>query len=46
MDMRFDTWDARSLYRAGSLMTVVKGVSKYKIDLVGLQEVRRDIGGT
>jgi hypothetical protein len=46
MDMRFGTWNVRSLYRAGSFMTVVKEVSKYKLDLVGVQEVRWYRGGT
>ena len=31
--MRFDTWNARSLYRSGSLMTVVRELAKYKLDL-------------
>jgi exonuclease III len=39
--MRFDTWNVRSLYRAGSLRTVAEEVSKYKLDLLGVQEVRR-----
>jgi hypothetical protein len=46
MDMRFGTWDVRSLYRAGSLMTVAKEISKYKLHLVGVQEVRWERGGT
>jgi hypothetical protein len=46
MDMRLGTWKVRSLYRAGSLMTVAKILSKYKIDLVGVQEVTWDRGGT
>jgi exonuclease III len=46
MDMRFGTWNVRSLYGAGSLMTVVKKISKYKLDLVGVQEVKWDRGGT
>jgi hypothetical protein len=48
MDMRFGTWNVRvcSLYRAGLLMTVAKGISKYKLDLVRVQEVRWDGGGT
>jgi hypothetical protein len=37
MDMRFGTWNIRSLYRAGSLVTVSKALSKYKLDLVGGQ---------
>jgi hypothetical protein len=34
------------MYRAGLLRTVVKEISKYKVDLVGVQEVRWDGGGT
>jgi hypothetical protein len=44
-DMRLGTWNVRSLYRAGSLMTVAKEISKYNLDLVGVQ-IRRDWGGT
>jgi hypothetical protein len=39
-------WNVRRLYRAGSLMTVTKEISKYKLDIVGVQEVRWDRGGT
>jgi hypothetical protein len=46
MDMRFDTWNARNPYRAGSLKADAKEMSKYKLDLVGVQEVRWDKGGT
>jgi hypothetical protein len=46
MDMIFGTWNRRSLYRAGSLMTVAEDILKYKLDLVGLEEVRWDRGGT
>jgi hypothetical protein len=38
MDTRFDTWYIISLYKAGSLMTVAKGISKYKLDLVAVQK--------
>jgi hypothetical protein len=34
MDTRFGIWNVRSLYKAGSLVTVLKGLSKYKLDLV------------
>jgi hypothetical protein len=44
--MRFGTWNVKSLYRAGSVMTVAKERSKYKLDLVGVQDVRWDTGGT
>jgi hypothetical protein len=37
MEMRFGTWNVRSLYRAGSLVTVSKELSKYKLDFVRVQ---------
>jgi exonuclease III len=40
MDMRFGTWNVNSLYKADSLSTDAKEVSKYKFNLVGVQEVR------
>jgi hypothetical protein len=46
MDMRFGTWNVRSLHRAGSLMTVAKEISKYKFDFVEVQKERWDRGGT
>jgi hypothetical protein len=46
MDMRFGTWNVKSLYRAGSLMTVASKISKYKLHLVGVHEVRWDGGDT
>jgi exonuclease III len=46
MVMRFGTWNVISLHRAGSLMRVAKEISKYKLDLVGVQEVMWDRGGT
>jgi exonuclease III len=46
MDMRFGTWNVKSLYRASSLRTVGEEISKYKLDLVGVQEVRWGGGGT
>jgi hypothetical protein len=46
MDTRFGTWNVRSLYRAGSLMTVAKVLSEYKLDAVEVEEVRWDTDGT
>jgi hypothetical protein len=46
MDMRFGLWNVRSLYRAGSLMTVSRELARCKLDLVGAQEVRWEGGGT
>jgi hypothetical protein len=39
-DILLGTWNVRSLYRVGSLMTVAKELARYKLDLVGVQEVR------
>jgi exonuclease III len=46
MDMRFGTWNVRSLYRSDSLKTVSGELTEYKLHLVGVQEVRWDKGGT
>jgi hypothetical protein len=43
--LRFGTWNARSLYRSGSLATVIREVARYKLYLVGVQKVRWDKGG-
>jgi len=43
--MRFGTWNVRSLYRAGSLTAAARELARYKLDLVGVQEVRWDKGG-
>jgi hypothetical protein len=40
MDMRFGTLNVRSSCRTGSLVTVSKELSKYKLDLMGGWEVR------
>jgi exonuclease III len=45
MDMRFGTWNVRSLYRIGSLSTVARELGKHKADLVGVQ-VRWERGCT
>jgi len=44
--MRFGTWTVRSLHRSGSFATVVRELARYRLDLVGVQEVRWDKGGT
>jgi hypothetical protein len=46
MDMRFGTWNVRSMYRAGLLRAVAEEISKYKLDLVGVQQARWSRGGT
>ena len=40
--MRFGTWNVRSQYKAGSLTAAAMELARHKLDLVGLQEVRRD----
>jgi hypothetical protein len=46
MDLRFGTWNVRSVYRAGSLRAVEEEFSQYRLDLVGVQGVRWDGGDT
>jgi hypothetical protein len=46
MGMRFCKWNIRNLYRVGSLMTVSRELSRYRLDLVGVQEVRWEGSGT
>jgi hypothetical protein len=46
MDMGFGLWNVRSLYREGSLMTVSRELSRYKLYLAGVQEARCKGGGT
>jgi hypothetical protein len=38
--MRFEIWNVRSLCRVGAIKSVVGELEKYKLDLVGAQEVR------
>jgi hypothetical protein len=44
--MRFGTCNVRSLYRAGSLTAAAGVLSRYKLDVVGVQGVRWDREGT
>ena len=43
---KIGTWNIRSLYRAGSLKAAARELVRYKLDVVGVQEVRWDKGGT
>ena len=40
--MRIGTWNVRSLYRAGSITAAAMELARYKLDLVGVKEVRWD----
>ena len=44
--MRFSTWIVRSLYKSGFLTIAARELAKCKLDLVGVQEIRWDKGGT
>ena len=43
--MRFGTWNVRSMYRPRPITTVARKVVRYRLDSVGMQEVRSDKGG-
>jgi len=43
--VRFVTWNVRSLYRSGSLTAAAREIARYKLGLVGVQEVRWDKEG-
>jgi hypothetical protein len=43
--MRFGTWNVRSLCRVDAIKSVVGELEKYKLDLVGVLEVRWEGGG-
>jgi len=44
--MRYGMWNVRSLYRAGSFSAAARELARYNLDLVGVQEVKWDKGGT
>ena len=44
-DMRFGRWNVTSLYRTGAVTFVARELAKYRIELVGVQEVRIDGNG-
>jgi hypothetical protein len=39
-DISFCIWNVRSLHRAGWFSSVARELARYKLDLVGVQEVR------
>jgi len=45
-EKKIGTWKFRSLYRAGSFKVAARKLASYKLDVVGVQEVRWDKGGT
>jgi len=44
--MKISTWNGKSHYRAGSIKAAARKLARYKLDEVGVQEVRWDKGGT
>jgi len=44
--MKIGTWKVMSLYRAGSFKAAARELVRCKLDVVGVQEVRWDKGGT
>ena len=44
--MRFSTCNVSSLYGSGSLTAAARELARYKLDVVGVQGVRWDNGGT
>jgi exonuclease III len=46
MDMRFGTWNVRSLHRTRTLKTAARELGKYTLDSVALQEARWEKDGT
>ncbi len=45
-EMRFGTWNVKSLYSVGLLTAANRELARYKLDLEGVQEFRWDNGGT
>jgi len=45
-ELKIGTWTVRSLYRAGSLKAAARKLARYKLDVVGVQEIRWDKGDT
>ena len=44
--MKIGTWNVRSPYRARSLKAAVRELARYKLDVMAVQEVMWDKGGT
>jgi hypothetical protein len=44
--MRFGTWNVTNHYRTGSVTEAARELTRYKLDLLGVQKCRWDKGGT
>ncbi|XP_008178654.1 craniofacial development protein 2-like [Acyrthosiphon pisum] len=45
-DLCIGTWNVRSMYRTGTLTTVVSCLERYRLDITAVQEIRRDGSGS
>jgi len=45
-DVRFGAWNVGSLYRSGSITAAARELTRCKLDLAGVKEVKRDKEGT
>ena len=45
-DIKLGSWNVRNLYTAGSFKAAARELARYKLDVVGVQEVRWDKEGT
>ena len=45
-EIKLGTWNVRSFYRAVSLNAAARELARYKLDVVGVQDVRWDKEGT
>jgi hypothetical protein len=48
MEKRYETryWNVRSLYTVGSITAAARELASYKLDVVGVKEVKWDRGST
>jgi hypothetical protein len=46
MDVTFVTWNVRNLHMSSSMTVKARDFAKYKLHLMGVQEVRWGKGGT
>ena len=44
--MKIGTWNVRNFYRAGFFKAAARELGRYKLDVVGVQEVRWDKEGS
>lgn len=45
-DILIGTWNVRSMYRTGIMMTIVSCLERYNLDITAIQEVRWDGSGS